>query len=114
MSSNRRSIHQQEAKLPHAPRLTGHVLQKHIDGARKKNSSHCMTAAGLAEEYKHLTRWSVDIQTIRASDMKKGLRYIWLTPRSVQTNIINWDHGTDVRPFNFKLDGGHVILVNRW
>jgi hypothetical protein len=112
MSSKARDIHQSAVRLPRAPKLKGDVLQTHIDFARNKNSAHCMTAQSLQEKYPHLKLWSVDIQTIRASDPIKGLRYTWLTPRIVQGNILKWDGGQEVKPFGFKLDGGHVTLMS--
>jgi hypothetical protein len=82
-----------------------------IDRAVVKNSNHCMAAEAIKAANRHLSHISVDIQTIRASDPMRRQRYIWLTPRKVQTAIIAFDQGNEVQPFNFRLQHGQTIPI---
>jgi hypothetical protein len=52
---------------------------------------------------------AVDLQSIRMTDLAKGLRYIYLTPRMVQQALVAFDQGLRMRPFSFKLQGGHTV-----
>jgi hypothetical protein len=64
------------------------ILQRHIDEAMEKNSSHCATAEAIREQVKEARFVSVDLQTIRWSDANKGLRYVFLTPHAIQGDVI--------------------------
>jgi hypothetical protein len=50
------------------------VMEKHLDEAMRRNSSHCATAETIREQVPEARFISVDLQTIRWSDPKKGLR----------------------------------------
>lgn len=54
------------------------------------------------------TKHSVDLQTIRLTDPKRGLRYTYLTPRIAQEALVRWDMGIKPTPFSFVLRGGQV------
>lgn len=94
--------------LGHAPRITVEVTAKRINEGAKRNSNHCMVAESLKDAYPRLKYVAVDIQTIRATDLKKRERYIWLTPTSVQNMIINFDRGVKPLPFTFTCQDGQT------
>jgi hypothetical protein len=110
---NRKGYSMGKQRNPRAPRITVRVGQKHIDSARKKSSSHCMTADAMIEQLPQYKSIAVDIQTIRLTDPVKGLRYTYLTPRDVQERILKWDQGYEVKPFEFKLRGAQVTTMFR-
>lgn len=95
--------------LGRAPQITVEVTAKRINEGAKRNSNHCMVAESLKDSYPKLNYIAVDIQTIRATDRKKKERYIWLTPRSVQEMIINFDRGVKPLPFRFICQDGQTV-----
>lgn len=100
-----------EAKhLPKAPVLDVQVTPEIIDRAVARDSGYCMFAEAIREAFPDAGRGiSVDLQTCRVTDKKRGLRYIYLTPRSLQTAIVDFDQGIEVKPFSIRLRGAHVI-----
>jgi hypothetical protein len=47
---------------------------------------------------------SVDLQTIRWSDPKRGVRYVFLTPAVAQQDlIIPFDQGEECKPISFRM-----------
>ena len=87
------------------------VEQKHIDDAMERNSSHCATAEAIKEAIPDARFVSVDLQTIRWTDPKKGLRYCFLTPHVVQHNIIiPFDQGDreGCKPITFRMKPAFV------
>lgn len=99
--------------LGRAPRITVEVTAKRINEGAKRNSNHCMVAESLKDSHPNLNYIAVDIQTIRATNKKKGERYIWLTPRSVQEMIINFDRGVKPMPFSFVCGDGQTVPTYR-
>ena len=96
-----------------APGLAIEVTQEIIDQATERNSSHCVVADAVRAnlEAKHpgrFTRVLVDLQTIRFSDRVKNERYTYLSPRSCQVCLVNFDQGTKPEPFSFRLRGGQT------
>jgi len=65
-------------------------------------------AAGFKPQYV-----AVDIQTIRFTDLERGERYVYLTPRSGQEGIIGFDLGTHVEPFEFRLRNAQVVKAGK-
>lgn len=51
---------------------------------------------------------SVDLQTIRFTDAKRGMRYTYLTPRIAQIALLKFDQGITPTEFEFQLRGGQV------
>lgn len=98
--------------LGRAPRIEIDLTQEHIANGVARNSNHCMVAEALRDKYPELKHIAVDIQTIRATDKKKRERYVWLTPRSVQQHIINFDRGKKLEPFRFYCRDGQVVECN--
>jgi hypothetical protein len=86
------------------------VEQVHIDEALRANSSHCAIAMAIAAAVPHARRIAVDLQTIRWTDKKRGVRYVFLTPHVAQTEvIIPFDQGEACKPVTFKMRPAWVI-----
>jgi hypothetical protein len=99
--------------LGHPPRVVATVTAEDITTAVPRNSNTCMVAESLKRAKPKLRHIAVDIQTIRATDPEKGERYIWLTPRSIQQAIVDFDAEIKPKPFQFKLWDGQTILAGR-
>jgi hypothetical protein len=96
-------------RYPQAPRLKISVTSELIESSKRRDSSHCMIAEAVKIAVPGASNVSVDLQTIRFSDMTKRLRFTYLTPRIAQVAIIQFDQGTeDIDPYSFRLRGGHV------
>lgn len=80
------------------------VTQQDIDDAVESNSYHCAVATAVARSIAPARMPNVDIQTIRFSRIDTGLRYVFLTPTSVQDYIARFDAGDkSLEPFSFTL-----------
>jgi hypothetical protein len=99
--------------LGRAPRFCAKATQAIVDEGVARNSNHCMLAEAIKEAYPKLKFISVDIQTIRATDMEKRERYVWLTPRKCQVEIINFDRGIKPKPFQFELRDGQTLAAGK-
>lgn len=100
-------------RTPKAPRLTIEITDDLIAQATKRDSSHCMIAEAVKVAAPDARHVAVDLATIRFSDPKKGLRYIYLTPRSAQYALIDFDRGAAPVPFSVRLIGGQVQPMGR-
>lgn len=89
------------------------VPQKVIDFALQNNSGHCVAADAIKLAMPYARNVCVDIQTIRWSDPRKGLRYMALTPRQVQVYILNWDQGLVPLPFSFRLRSAQIVRMKK-
>lgn len=101
----------QEPHWPKAPTLSFGVTQRRIDGAIRLDSGHCMIADGFKDAYPWAKSVSVDLQSIRASDPRSGLRYIWMTPHPIGQHLLDWDYGTKPKPFPVRLKGNTAIVI---
>jgi hypothetical protein len=81
-----------------------------IAASKERDSSHCMIAEAVKVAFPGATYVSVDLQTIRFSDPAKRQRYTYLTPRSAQIALIEFDQGTTPEPFSFHLRHGQVTF----
>jgi len=72
-----------------------------------------MIAEAIKKAYPKATYVSVDLQTIRFTDPDKGLRYTYLTPRTAQQGIVQFDQGVEVEPFSVRLKNGQVTEAGR-
>lgn len=95
---------------PRSPRVTIDVTTDLIEGSKERDSSHCMIAEAVKAAVPGASFVSVDLQTIRFSDPKKRLRYTYLTPRSAQIALIEFDQGMAPEPFSFQLRHGQVTF----
>ena len=83
------------------------VTAETIEISCRANSSHCMVAESIKASWPWARYVSVDLQTIRVSDMERRERISYLTPRKVQLAIIEFDQGRAVAPFSFTLRSPH-------
>lgn len=98
--------------MPRMPRSTTiRVSEAIIAEAVARDSNHCMIADAVKAALPNARFVAVDIQTIRYSDPKTKSRYIFLTPRSVQKAIIDFDQGDRPRPFQFILSSQGVQVL---
>ena len=100
-----------QSNVWHGGRAEITVAQKYIDAAMERNSSHCATADAIKEQVPEARHISVDLQTIRWTDRTKGLRYVFLTPHAIQTNIIiPFDQGLreDCKPATVRMKPAYV------
>jgi|SRR5882672_4013885 len=101
------------AKFRVSSKKTVVVTHDLISDAQRQNSGHCMVAEAVKALMPDMRNISVDLQSIRWSDRKKGLRYVALTPRIAQVALIKWDQGEIPDPFNFQLRGVIVVQMQR-
>ena len=99
--------------LGHSPEFLLDVTQNNIDAGVERNSNHCVVADALKEARPDLKYIAVDIQTIRATDVSKKERYVWITPRAIQQFIIDFDRGdrSRIKPFKARLRMGQTITA---
>jgi hypothetical protein len=111
-SKPRRTEHPREKFAPsvwESGRAEISVEQRHIDEALRANSSHCAIAMAIADAIPHAQRIAVDLQTIRWTDKKRGVRYVFLTPHVAQTEvIIPFDQGETCKPVTFRMKPAFV------
>jgi hypothetical protein len=86
-----------------SPQLIVRVEQHAIDHSIPRSSSHCMIAETIRRLLPDATGVAVDLSTIRWTDPRKALRYVYLTPREAQVALIDYDRGNSIQPFAFKL-----------
>jgi hypothetical protein len=114
-SKPRRTEHPREKFAPsvwESGRAEISVEQQHIDEALRANSSHCAIAMAIATAIPHAQRIAVDLQTIRWTDKKRGVRYVFLTPHVAQTEvIIPFDQGETCKPVTFKMRPAWISRV---
>jgi hypothetical protein len=85
------------------------VEQKHLDEALRANSSHCAIAMAIKDAVPDARHISVDLQTIRWTNPKKGVRYCFLTPAVAQHGvIIPFDSGLECKPVTFRMKPAFV------
>jgi hypothetical protein len=102
-----------QAPRRQGPRVHISVSQEVITtNSIKGDSSHCMIAEAIKETIPEAAYVSVDLQTIRWSDPKRGVRYIFLTPAIAQSALVDFDLGEPVVPFEFQLRGAHVMKIS--
>jgi hypothetical protein len=80
------------------------VREAHLAAALRANSSHCAIAMAIADAIPDARRIAVDLQTIRWSLPKRGVRYVFLTPHVAQQDIIiPFDQGEECKPVTFRM-----------
>jgi hypothetical protein len=88
------------------------VEEKHLAAALRANSSHCAIALAIKDAIPDATFISVDLQTIRWSNPKRGVRYCFLTPHIAQTDvIIPFDQGEECKPVSFKMKPAFITRI---
>lgn len=99
------------APTTRAPRVLVAITEEIIAASKQRDSSHCMIAEAVKAAYPDARRVSVDLQTIRFSDPRKGLRFTYLTPRTAQVALVNYDQGKLPPPFAVQLRNGQVTPI---
>lgn len=79
--------------LRHAPELRLALTAERRERAVQSKSGSCLVADAMKSDYPNLSRVSVDMATIRATDSKRGVRYVWLTPPDAQMALLAFDQG---------------------
>jgi hypothetical protein len=92
-----------------APQLKVDVTQEIIDRSVPKDSSHCMIADAIAAAYPRASFISVDLATIRFTDVEAGFRYVYLTPRHAQAALLDFDQGVKPAPFRFHVSAAQIV-----
>ena len=105
-------------KLGHPPSMNIEVTLEVIAEGVRKNSSHCVVAEAVRAHLNVLeaksngkskfSNVSVDLQTIRFSNLAKKERYTYLSPRSCQVCLVDFDQGKKPEPFTFRLRDGQT------
>ncbi|MDP9224135.1 MAG: hypothetical protein M3P18_09820 [Actinomycetota bacterium] len=94
-----------------SPARTITVAQDIIDTSTQRDSSHCMIAEAIKRALPEAQYISVDLATIRFSDTAAGRRYVYLTPRSAQQALLEFDQGEKPSSFKFRIEGAHVLAT---
>jgi hypothetical protein len=95
-------------KIPLSPQIRVRVTEEIIGAAMARDSRHCMIAEAVKAAYPAAKSIAVDLATIRLTNPKKGLRYVYLTPRIAQRPLVQFDQGVRPEPFDFLLRRAHV------
>jgi hypothetical protein len=82
---------------------TIHITPEQIERATQRDSRHCMIAEAIRQQYPTAQKILVDLQTIRWSDVRRGKRYVFLTPERAARALVAFDHGDDIEPFSFAM-----------
>jgi hypothetical protein len=93
------------------PKPTITITQEILDRACRANAHRCMIAEAIKEQVPQASRVNVDLRTIRWSDSKKGLRYVYMVPPIAADALIRFDKGASLRPFRFRLANAHVTSM---
>ena len=83
------------------PKLT--ITQEAIDRAVTEDSGHCVIAEAIREQVPEASAVSVDLQAVRWTDRKKGLRYVYFTPPYAQDLLLAFDLGMTIKPQTIKM-----------
>jgi len=97
--------------VSNTPRVKLTITDAHIDKGIN-SSGHCAIAEAVREQVKGARRISVDVQSIRWTDSRKGLRYCYLTPRIGQIIILQNDRAIRPKPTSFWLRGATVTTAH--
>jgi hypothetical protein len=99
-------------RRPVAPKVTITVTREIIDAAERRNSGHCMISEAIKASLPGASSVSTDLQTIRWSDKRRRLRYVYLTPQPAQIALLRFDQGVPTEPFTFRLRGAQVTKLD--
>jgi hypothetical protein len=76
-----------------SPRLELEVTPEIWDEAVRASSGGCLIAEAIRRQYPQFTGVRVDMATVRLTDRKKGLRFMYLTPPPAQHLLLAFDQG---------------------
>lgn len=95
-------------RTPKGPKVHIKVTPEIIAESMQRDSRHCMIAEAIKKSYPDATHVSVDLATIRFTDIKRGLRFTYLTPRIAQVQLVKFDQGVEPPPFDFQIRSPQV------
>src|SRR6266704_51306 len=95
-------------RTPNSPRIRVEVTEEIIKNGIKRDSKHCMFAEAIKKAYPGARKIAVDLATVRLTDPKKRLRFTYLTPRIMQVQLVRYDQGRELAPFDVLLRGAHI------
>lgn len=95
-------------RRPKSPTLKLEITEELIADAVPRDSSHCLWAEAVKVAFPEAKHVAVDLQTIRFTDPKKGLRFTYLTPRTAQVALVQFDQGIRPEPHSVQLRRGQV------
>ena len=87
------------------------VTRQEIDHAVRENSHSCMIVEAIKRTVPGVRNVSVDVQTIRFTDVKNNRRIACLTPPVCQLNLVRFDRGMPLKPFKFDLKSVQVSAL---
>src|SRR4029077_4496531 len=61
--------------------------------AIRASSGSCLVADAIKDQHPEFSSVKVDVATVRFTDKKQGVRYIYLTPASVAETLLAFDQG---------------------
>jgi hypothetical protein len=76
-----------------SPTLEVQITPENHERAVESASGGCLIADAIKEQYPHLSKVTVDMATIRASDREQGVRFTYLTPPPAQHLLLAFDQG---------------------
>lgn len=76
-----------------SPTLEVQITPGNHERAVQSASGGCLIADAIREQYPHLSRVTVDMATVRATDREQGVRFTYLTPPIAQHLLIGFDAG---------------------
>ena len=74
-----------------------------IERATARDSRHCMIAEAIQAARPHFKHVIVDLATIRWSNPRTGKRYVCLTPEKAAAELVRFDRGEPIEPFDLNL-----------
>jgi hypothetical protein len=104
---------QRQQPMAAAPRPRIPVTAKHIEKAKREDSTGCVIALAIEDAVPGAKSITVDLQTIRWSDPVRRQRYIYLTPVKCMRSLVDFDLGKVIDPFDFSLRNAMVTPMNR-
>lgn len=81
-----------------SPTLPVRITPERYELAKRSKSGSCVIADSMAAQFPNLSKISVDMATIRATDRQRGVRYIYLTPPAAQQLLLGFDAGWASHP----------------
>lgn len=92
-------------------RQAGHrkirISKSDIANAIPRDSKHCMIADSIQRAYPWATHISVDRQSIRFSNPKTGKRFVYLTSPFASEQLVKFDQGEPIKPFDVSMTSGY-------
>ena len=94
-----------------SPRLELHITSENWENAVQAKSGGCLIADAIKRQYPQFSGIRVDMATVRMTDRKKGLRYMYLTPPPGQHCLLSFDQGWSQPTEEVKI--GRAVKVTK-